>query len=106
MISLAQTIIAWTGVLVAGAGAVASGMNISRSKWAVLLTGAFAIETAVLVFFRLAVQFATSGVLGASTVGALFLMASVVGVASRAAIVAGIAGLFSELSQRPSTTPA
>ena len=105
MIALAQTLVSWLGVFVAGGGAVLSALHLSRSRWAMVLCGGFAIETVVLVFYRVGTAFARNGIFDVRMLSAAFLAASVVGLFARAGVVAGAIGVLTEAS-RSSSSPA
>jgi hypothetical protein len=96
MISLLQDIPVWLNVLVAIVGTVVCAVNIGRSRWAGLLAAGFFGETISMAFSRLAVMAMRHGVSPGSMGAALFL-AGMIGLASRAAIVGGVAALLSDL---------
>ena len=96
MIALAQTLVSWLGVFVAGGGAVLSALHLKHSRWAMVLSGGFAVETAVLVFYRVGAVLARNGIFGSRMRSVAFLAASVVGLLARAAVVAGVVGLLSD----------
>ena len=104
MMELAQTLVSWLGVLVAVAGAVVSGLHLGRSRWMMVLCGGFALEAAVLLFYRLGVLFMRNAILTPGSLGLVFLGAGVVGLVARATVVAGVAGLVTEM--RPSAVSA
>ena len=104
MIALAQTLVSWLGVFVAGGGAVLTALHLKRSRWVMVLTGGFTVETAVLVFYRVGAVFARNAIFSPRLMSVAFLAASVVGLLARAAVVAGVVGLLSH-SKLPSTNP-
>lgn len=104
MIALAQSLVSWLGVLVAAAGAVVSALHLGRSRWVMVLTGGFAVEAAVLAFYRVGVMFMRNSVFGPRMMSLAFLAAGVVGLLARAAVVAGVFGLVTE-SKAPLTPP-
>lgn len=109
MIALAQSLVSWLGVFVAAAGAVLSALHLGRSRWVMVLFGGFAVEAAVLAFYRVGVLFMRNSVFGPRTMSLAFLAAGVVGLLARAAVVAGVVGIVSELPRavaRGSTPPA
>lgn len=97
MLMAFQEIPAWLGVLVAVSGAVVSGMNLARSRWAPILLGGFVAETLASLFFRAASLGLRSGALQTSGVGVAFLVANLLGLIGRGTVVAGLAGMFAEL---------
>lgn len=99
MIPMMQEMVGWLYVLVAASGAVLCGMSLARSRWAMLLTGAFATEALIQAFTRLAVVLVRNSGLAASSLGAVFLLASLVSLVARGAVVAGVAGVLSERPQ-------
>lgn len=96
--TMMQEMTAWIHVLVAAGGAVLSGLHLGRTRWAVLLTAGFATEAAVSAFYRVAIMLTRSTGSGMSSLGMAFALASLVGLAARVAVVAGVGGLLSELS--------
>ena len=104
MIELVQTLVSWLNVFVAACGAVVCALHLGRSPWVVVLTGGFAVEAVVLVFFRLGVILLRNPAFGGS-ITFLFVAASVVGALARVALVVGVAGVLSGLP-RPSKSPA
>jgi hypothetical protein len=92
-----QEMFAWVGVLLSAGGAVVSGLNLGRSRWAGLLLGGFLAEATVLAFYRVMAVAIRSEAIGVSSAGAAFLIASIIGLAGRAAIVRGVAGVLSEV---------
>ncbi len=103
MIALAQSLVSWLGVLVAAAGAVLSALHLGRSRWVMVLFGGFAVEAAVLAFYRLGVLFMRNSVFGPRMMSLAFLAAAVVGLLARAAVVAGVVGVVSELPRAAAT---
>ena len=97
MLTLLQDIPGWLSVFVAASGAVVSGLNLARSRWAPVLLGGFLAETIAAVFFRAATLGLRSGALQASKVGVAFFVASVLGLIGQGTVVAGLAGIFSDL---------
>ena len=97
MPTLLQDIPGWLGLLVAASGAVVSGLNLARSRWAAILLGGFLAETIAAVFFRAATLGLRSGALQPSRVGVAFFVASVLGLIGQGTIVAALAGIFSDL---------
>lgn len=105
MIALAQSLVSWLGVLVAAAGAVLSALHLGRSRWVMVLTGGFAVEAAVLAFYRVGVMFLRNSVFGPRMMSLAFLAAGVVGLLARAAVVAGVVGVVSELPRASTGAP-
>ena len=101
MLTSLQEIPAWLSVLVSASGAVVSGLNLERSRWAPILLGGFVAETIALLFFRAASFALRSGSLHASGAGVVFLVALLLGLIGRGTVVAGIAGMFSDLGRTP-----
>jgi hypothetical protein len=106
MIALAQGLVSWLGVFVAAAGAVLSALQLGRSRWVMVLTGGFAVEAAVLAFYRVGVMFMRNSVFGPRMMSLAFLAAGVVGLLARAAVVAGVVGVVSELPRSSTAGPA
>jgi hypothetical protein len=104
MLTALQEIPAWLGVLVAVGGAVVSGLNLGRSRWAPILLGGFVAEVIASLFFRAASLGLRSGSLQASGIGVAFLVANLLGLIGQGSIVAGLAGMFSDL-RKGATTP-
>ena len=104
MMALGQGLVSWLGVFVAAAGAVMSALHLGRSRFVMVLTGGFAFEAAVLAFYRVGVMFLRNSVFSPEMMSLAFLVAGTVGVLARAAVVAGVVGLVSELP-RPSIAP-
>lgn len=101
MIALAQTLVSWLGVLVAVAGATLSALHLARSRWVMVLTGGFAVEAAVLAFYRVGVLFMRNSIFSPRMMSLAFLAAGVVGLLARATVVAGVVGVVSELPRAP-----
>ena len=97
MLTSMQEMLAWFYVLVAAAGAVVSAMSLGRSRWSGLLLGGFVAETTVSLFYRVASVVMRSVSVGASSLGAAYFLASLVGLAARACVVGGLAGVLSEV---------
>ena len=103
MLTSLQEIPAWLSLLVAVGGAVVSGMNLGRSRWAPILLGGFVAEVIASLFFRAATLGLRSGALQTSGVGVAFLVGNLLGLIGRGAVVAGLAGMFSDLRRGSST---
>ena len=95
--TLLQEIPGWLSVLVAIGGALVSGLNLDRSRWATFLLVGFLAEATALAFSRVAVFGIRSGAWNASSFAAAFVATSILGLAGRGSVVAGVAGLLSEL---------
>jgi hypothetical protein len=106
MIALAQGLVSWLGVFVAVGGAVLTALHLGRSRWVLVLTGGFAVEAAVLAFYRVGVMFMRNSIFGPRMLSLAFLAAGVVGLLARAAVVAGVFGIVSELPRSTTTGPA
>jgi hypothetical protein len=104
MMTLVQDLPGWLGVLMAAVGALVSGLNLGRSRWAAALLGGFVAELIALVFFRVAALGIRSGALQASSVGVAFFVASLLGLMGRGTVIAGLAGMFSELGSMSKDT--
>jgi hypothetical protein len=100
MISLLQDIPVWLNVLVAIVGTVVCAVNLGRTRWAAVLAGGFFGETISIAFSRLAVMAVRNGMTTMGSVAAALFLASMIGLAARAAIVGGVAGLLSDLRNR------
>jgi hypothetical protein len=103
MMTVLQDIPGWLSLLVAASGAVVSGLNIARSRWAAILLGGFLAETIAAAFFRAATFGLRSGALQASRVGAAFFVASLLALIGQGTIVAGLAGMFADLRTNSSS---
>ncbi len=101
MIALAQTLVSWLGVVVAVSGATLSALRLARSRWVMVLTGGFAVEAAVLAFYRAGVLFMRNSIFSPRMMSLAFLAAGVVGLLARATVVAGVVGVVSELPRAP-----
>jgi hypothetical protein len=101
MWSLLTELPAWLSVLVGVAGIVISAMSIGRTRWATVLLGGFVAETLAMAFSRLALLGVRQGLTTTTTLGAAFFLASLIGLAGRAAVIAGVAGLLADLRARP-----
>jgi hypothetical protein len=97
MLTALQEIPAWLSFFVAATGAVVSGLNLGRSRWAPILLGGFVAETIASLFFRAASLGLRSGALQTSGIGVAFLVANLLGLIGQGTIVAGLAGMFSDL---------
>lgn len=97
MPTLLQEIPAWLSVLVALAGAVVSGLSLGRSRWATFLLGGFVAEATALACSRVAVLAIRNGVLAAPSVAVVFAATSLLALAGRGAVVAGVAGVLADL---------
>ncbi len=105
MIYALQALVRILDVLVSGAGAIVAGVAVGRSRWAAVVAAGFAGEAIVGLFASLGpVAFQRTGI-GVSGLQAFFLIASVLGFAVRATVVAGVAGVLSELRARPTPPP-
>lgn len=104
MPTLLTEIPAWLSVLVALAGAVVSGLSLGRSRWATVLLGGFVAEATALAFSRVTVLAMRNGVVGPSGVGIAFAAASLLALAGRGTVVAGIAGVLTELRTASGTS--
>jgi hypothetical protein len=103
MLTALQEIPAWLSLLVAVGGAVISGLNLGRSRWAPILLGGFVAEVIASLFFRAASLGLRSGSLQAAGVGMAFLVASALGLIGRGAVVAGLGGMFADLRRNAAT---
>ena len=106
MIALAQALVSWLGVFVAGLGAVLSALHLGRSRWVMVIFGGFAVETAVLAFYRVGVMFMLNSIFSPRMMSLAFLAAGVAGLLARAAVVGGVVGVVSELPRSSTTGPA
>jgi predicted PurR-regulated permease PerM len=97
---LLQEIPAWLSVLAGVGGVVIAAMNIGRTRWATVLLAGFFAETLAMAFSRLALLGVRQGLTTVTALGAAFLLASLIGLAGRVAVIAGVAGLLSELRGR------
>ena len=97
MVSLLQDIPVWLNVLVAIVGTVICATSIGRTRWAPVLAAGFFGETISIAFSRVAVMAVRGGMTSAGGIGAALFLASMIGLAARAAIVGGVAGLLSDL---------
>ena len=84
-------------VLPAIAGIVVAAVHLRGSRWAPLLLGGFAIEAGVGILVRVAAILISRQSMEPTRVQLLFSVAGLVGFAGNAAIVAGVAGLLSQL---------
>src|SRR5262249_47105148 len=100
MWTLLTEIPAWLSVLTGVAGVVVSAMNIGRTRWATVLLVGFLAETLSMAFSRLALVVVRQRLTTVATLGAAFFLASLIGLAGRVAVVAGVTGLLSELRTR------
>ena len=97
MLTFLQDMPGWLSLLVAVSGVVVSALNLARSRWAPVLLGGFLADTIASIFFRAAALGLRSGALEASKVGPAFFVASLLGLIGQGTIVAGLAGMFSDL---------
>ena len=97
MLTLLQDMPGWLSLLVAVSGVVVSALNLARSRWAPVLLGGFLADTIASIVFRAAALGLRSGALEASKVGPAFFVASLLGLIGQGTIVAGLAGMFSDL---------
>jgi len=96
--ALTQHLIAVLGILVALGGAAFCGAYTRRSRWAVLLMGAFLADAAVGILLTIGLPYLVRGAGNdVSRIGQLYLVASALGLAVRVAVVIGVAGLLSDL---------
>jgi hypothetical protein len=93
MIQTLQYMLGWLGFLVSAAGLVVTALHFRRSRWGWLLVLGFGVETGVSLFYRL-----PPAMLGGYGGGmqAIYLLMSLVGLAGRAALVGGVAGVLLE----------
>jgi hypothetical protein len=97
MLTVLQQFPAWLSVLVAAVGAVVSGLSLGRSRWSLFLLAGFLAEAIAMAFSQVALMGIRAGVVGASSLGLAFLATSLLGLAGRGSVVAGVAGVLSEL---------
>ena len=100
-----QEMFGWLGVLLSATGAVLSALNLGRSRWAGLLLGGFFAEATVSAFYRVIALAIRMEAIEVSSVGAAYFIASLIGLAGRAAIVRGIAGVLSEVADSSPRVP-
>jgi hypothetical protein len=93
MVRVMAEVFGWLNILVAAAGVVVTTLCLGRSKWVPLLLGGFGVEAAMSVFYRLR---AMGGVRGMDEWQFVYVLSSIIYLAARAAIVAGVAGLLWE----------
>ena len=105
MSTFLQQIPSWISVLLAAAGAVVSGLSLGRTRWAVPLLAGFLAEAVALAFSQVAVLGIRAGLVSASGLGLVFFATSLLGLAGRGAVVAGVAGVLSELRGAGSARP-
>jgi len=91
----------WLHVLVGLAGVAVCAIHVSRSRWLWVLLGGFAAEAAVSACYRLVTLVLGRGLLVSTHLEGVFLATSFMGLAAWATIVAGLAGLLTELAKRP-----
>lgn len=92
MLQAMMGLVSWLGVLVSIAGAVVSAFAIGRTRWALVLLGGFTGEAVTGAFYRImpsVLSFAD-----ASNWQVPYFLGGRLGLAARAAIVAGVAGLL------------
>jgi hypothetical protein len=98
----------WISVLPPLGGAILCAFHLGRSRWAMALTGGFALETLTVLFYRLA-MIAVSGQLASyQSVGAALLFANLLGLIARTTVVVAVVGLLNELGAlkgRPAPAP-
>lgn len=97
MLMVLQEIPAWLGVLVAAVGMIACAASIGRTPWAAVLVGGFFGEAIAIAFPRLAVFGVRGGITTMASIGPALVVSSLIGLAGRVAVVAGVAGLLSSL---------
>jgi hypothetical protein len=100
-----QQMFAWLNVLVYAGGAVVCGLQLGRSRWAGLLTGAFVVETTVLAYYQLAILATSSGLVNVRLLGAVSAFASLVGLGARIGIVWGLSGLLTDAGRASTGAP-
>lgn len=105
MMELAQRLLEALGLFVAIGGVALSVPHLARSKWVTVIAGAFAVEASVLCFYLVSALLMRNAVLTYETMRVALLGVSLVHVAARAALVAGIVGVVSALP-RPAQVPA
>lgn len=100
MIPSLQSMLAWLGLLVSATGVVVTALYLRRSRWTWLLLAGFIAETVVSLFYRVA-----PAILRYDGMQPFYLLMSLVGLAGRAAIVAGVAAVLLERREAPPATP-
>ena len=100
-----QEAFGWLGVLLTFTGAVVSGLNLGRSRWAWWFLGGFLAEATVSAFYRVMGLAMRSHAIEVASVGAAYALASLIGLAGRVAIVRGVAGVLSEAGARSPAAP-
>jgi hypothetical protein len=91
-----QEAVGWLHPLVALAGVVVCAVNLHRSRWMWILVAGFGLEAAVSAAYRAFALLMGRGVLSYSSMGALFFLMSLLGLAAAAAIVGGLAAVLAD----------
>jgi len=98
-VELMRDAIGWLGVLLALGGAVLSALHVRRTSWAAVLAGGFGLQAFTMAVARIAVVLVSRGGTGSELVGTVFLLTSLLGMLASGVIVAGVAGVLSELKR-------
>jgi hypothetical protein len=92
-------LLGWIGVLVSLAGLAVSLYNLGLSRWTPLLAGGFGLQMVLGLFHRVWPFVAQRG-LGFGYTPSVFVVTTLLSVVAGSLIVAGVAGLLSELKSR------
>src|SRR5262245_48572367 len=96
--SILYDLLGWLHLLPSLAGAIVCGLPLRRSPWVAVMMGGFGFEALVSVFYRVVSMTMKSGMTSPTSLGFLYMGASVVGLAASVAVVAGLAGLLYSLA--------
>jgi len=91
--------IGWLSVLLALGGSVLSALHVRRTTWAAVLAGGFGLQAFTMAVARIAVVMVSRGGTGPDLISTVFLLTSLLGLVASGAIVAGVAGVLSELKR-------
>lgn len=94
---LMRDAIGWLSVLLAIGGAVLSALHMRRTTWAVALAAGFGMQAFAMAVARIAIVMINRGETRPELIGAVFLLTSLLGLVGSGTIVAGVAGVLSEL---------
>ena len=89
--------IGWLHLLAVLAGVLVAAPYLGQSRWVGVLFGGFLVEAVVSMLYRVMGLFLARAITSYEAVGAVYLMASLLGLAAQIAIVVGVAGVLAEL---------
>lgn len=100
LMTVVRELAGWLGVILSIVGLVVACMALGHSRWAIALAAGFGIDSMLGLFYRVATPLLSRGTLGPASFQGVFVVTTLLGVVGTAAMVAGVAGVLSELKAR------